>query len=64
MLGVIVICVIPIIITLFILYSAWKEVLCVFRNPFPVFQNGDKRFSEIEKHVTRSILKDIGKYEN
>lgn len=49
------------IFALFILYFAWKEVLCVYRNPFPVFHNGDKRFREIEKCTTRSILKDMGR---
>lgn len=61
MLGVIIIGILFVAIALLILYCAWKEVLCIYRNPFPVFHNGDKRFSEIKKYMTRSILKDIEK---
>lgn len=40
------------------------ELLCVYRNPFPLFHNGDKRFSEVladrnKDFKTRSILRDI-----
>ena len=47
------------------LFLVWKEVLCIYRTPFPLFCNGDKRFAEIvdkkeENYKTRSILKDIG----
>lgn len=46
-------------ISLMSLYLAYKEILCVYRNPFPLFANGTKKFSEIQKKPTRSILKDI-----
>ena len=35
------------------------EVICIYKNPFPLFKNKDKRFGEIDKYQTRSILKDI-----
>lgn len=40
------------------------ELICVYRNPFPVFRNSDKRLAEIYKdknrsYKTRSILKDM-----
>lgn len=60
----IIIGVIFIIIIFFILYFTGKEILCVYRNPFPVFHNGDKRFRDIKKYKTRSILKDIENYDN
>lgn len=39
--------------------AVWREVICISRNPFPLFHNKDKRFKEIEKKKTRSILQDI-----
>lgn len=50
---------------LLLIYFVWREVICIYRNPFPLFHNGDKRFSEIvkykgKKYVTRSVLKDSG----
>lgn len=47
------------------IFIAIYELLCVYRNPFPLFQNGDKRLGEIlndknKSYKTRSILKDMG----
>lgn len=51
-----------VLITLIFLYLLVKELLCSYRNPFPLFRNGDKRFNEImnnaKEYKTRSILKD------
>ncbi len=51
------------IFTIFI-YLSLHELLCVYRNPFPLFHNGDKRFGEVfadktKDFKTRSILKDV-----
>lgn len=53
------------VLVIFILiFLGIHEIICTYRNPFPLFRNGDKRFSEILKdktkdYKTRSILKDI-----
>lgn len=44
-------------ITLFL--GVLNEVICIYKNPFPLFRNKDKRFGEIAKRTTRSILKDM-----
>lgn len=41
------------------------EVVCTLRNPYPLFDNSDKRLSELlrdknKKYKTHSILKDNG----
>lgn len=46
------------------LYLSIHELICVYRNPFPLFCNEDKRFGEIfvdkeKEYKTRSILKDM-----
>lgn len=46
------------------IYFSVHELLCVYRNPFPLFHNGDKRFGEVladrtKDFKTRSILRDI-----
>lgn len=60
--------IIGLLIVLFIfavfIYLSLHELLCVHKNPFPLFHNGDKRFSEVfadktNDFKTRSILKDI-----
>lgn len=52
------------VIFIIFIYLSVHELLCVYRNPFPLFHNGDKRFGEVladkTKNIkTRSILKDI-----
>lgn len=47
-----------------LLYFAIREMFCKYRNPDPLFCNGDKRFKEIienkdKDYKTRSFLKDI-----
>lgn len=53
--------VIVVVVLIFLIFIGLycKELLCSLRNPFPLFHNGDKRFREIVKYQTRSILKDI-----
>lgn len=51
-------------ISLVLILLAFNEFICSYRNPFPLFDNSDKRFSEIflnkeKNYKTRSILKDI-----
>ncbi len=46
------------------IYLSLYELVCVYRNPFPLFHNGDKRFGEVfadktKNFKTRSILKDV-----
>ena len=53
-LGVVILA-IPIMLVLGVL----NEVICIYKNPFPLFRNKDKRFGMINKHITRSILKDM-----
>lgn len=41
------------------------EAICSYRNPYPLFHNGDKKIKELLKnkekeYKTRSILDDIG----
>lgn len=46
-----------------ILIMVWREVLWIYRNPFPLFNNNvEKRFSEIPKYAT-SILEDVKELE-
>lgn len=61
MTGAAVLCAPVVVIALYCLYGAWKEVLCVYRNPFPLFCGGDKRFRDIRKSPTRSMLRDLGR---
>lgn len=48
-----------VLLSMVFIYAAWREVLCVMRNPFPLFHNSDKRFEKIEKEKTRSIIEDM-----
>lgn len=57
--------VVVILLIVYFLSLSVYELLCVYRNPFPLFHNGDRRLGEILKdksktYKTRSILKDIG----
>lgn len=57
---------VPILIDAAFIAAAWHEVLCVYRNPFPLFtNNNEKRFHEIvadrsKDYKIRSLLKDAG----
>lgn len=60
----IVVLLITLAISVFFLYLSLHELICVYRNPFPLFHNGDDRLSEVlnNKNInykTRSILKDM-----
>ena len=58
--------IVPLAIGALFAYAAWHEVLCAYRNPFPLFCNNDeKRFHEIvadrsRDYKTRSLLADAG----
>ncbi|MCH5343385.1 MAG: hypothetical protein J1E64_05040 [Acetatifactor sp.] len=47
------------VVAISLIYAAFSEMICIYRNPFPLFRNKDKRFGEIDKYKTRSILKDM-----
>lgn len=62
--GLIVYFSLAVLIVFILIFLGIKEIICTYRNPFPLFRNGDKRFSEIlldktKDYKTRSILKDI-----
>ena len=46
------------------MYAFVREAVCAYRNPYPLFHNGDKKIKELltdktKEYKTRSILKDI-----
>lgn len=46
-------------------YMGIKEIICTYRNPYPLFNNSDKRLSQLlqdknKSYRTRFILKENG----